>query len=234
MNNYRIKSPHRVALLKTLWFNFRYFPFQQACKLPVILAKGVHVRYCHKGFCEIRGKVHKGILRIGFGDRMGHVGPKCVLLIEGKIVLVGDGAHVIGPGTHLAIWKNAVLTLGNNFTSSIRNKISCSCAITVGDDNMWSFDNVIMDTDAHQICDENGRIMNYNKPIVFGNHVWLGCHSIVMKGSEVADGCMIASGSKISGKYTEPNCIITTGKKIIKQNIHWKRDRAKSQDMDVL
>ncbi len=93
---------------------------------------------------------------------------------------------------------------------------------------MWSFDNVIMDSDTHQICDEYGEISNFNKPIVFGNHVWLGCRNIVMKGSEIPDGCMVASGSKICGKYVDSNCIMTSGKRVIKHNIHWKRNWAKN------
>lgn len=165
-------------------------------------------------------------MRIGFGDRQYNPDTNSSVYIKGKLILKGQGGHALGPGTIMSIGNEGVLTLGNNFTASARNIISCACAITVGDDNMWSFDNVIMDSDTHQICDENDNVLNYNKPIVFGNHVWLGCRNVILKGSEIADGCMIASGSKISGNYSEHNCIITTGKKVIKQNIQWKRNWA--------
>ncbi len=176
------------------------------------------------------GGVKTGSLRIGFGDRQFNADTKSAISIKGKLVLKGNGVHAFGPGTTLSIGKYGILTLGNNFTASVRNRISCGYSITIGDDNMWSFDNVIMDSDAHQICDEQGNVINYNKEIVFGNHVWLGCRNIIMKGTVIPDGCMVASGSKISSKYTEPNCIITSGKKIIKQNIIWKRDWAKNKN----
>lgn len=171
------------------------------------------------------------MLRIGFGDRQFNADTKSAISIKGKLVLNGNGVHAFGPDTTLSIGKYGILTLGNNFTASARNNISCQCGITIGDDNMWSFDNVIMDTDSHQICDENNCILNYNKPIIFGNHVWVGCRNLIMKGSEIADGCMVASGSIISGKNMIPNSIISTGKKIIKSNVHWKRDWARKETM---
>lgn len=166
------------------------------------------------------------MLRFGFGDRLLNADTKSAISIKGKLRLKGSGVHAFGPGLTLGIGKEGILTIGDNFTASVRNRISCSNSITIGDDNMWSFDNVIMDSDTHQICDEQEKVVNYNKPIVFGNHVWLGCRNIVMKGAAIPDGCMVASGSKITSVYTEPNSIITSNKKIIKSNIHWKRNWA--------
>ena len=214
-----------LSIFKTIWFNFMYFPFSIAYKMPVLLARKVQIRHCYRGFCEFE-KVKTGILRIGFLDRRLNADTYSSININGKLVLKGDGFHAFGVGTKLNIWKDGILTVGNNFTCSARNIISCSCAITIGDDNMWSYDNVVMDTDAHQIYDENGKIMNYNKPVVFGNHIWLGCRNIILKGSHIANGCMVASGSLINGKYSEDNCVITTGNKIIKRNILWKRSLA--------
>lgn len=223
MNKDGIKKIFQIAPIKTLWFNFSYFPFKEACKIPVILARGVVVSCCHKGFCTLNW-VKPGIVKIGFHDSEYNIRAKSKITIKGKLIINGSGFHSFGGGTVLGIGSEGVLTCGNNFSASFNNRIWCNCSITIGDDNMWSFANVVMDADAHQICDDNGNITNFNKPIVFGNHVWLGCHNIIMKGSEIADGCMIASGSKISGKYEEKNCIITTGKRIIKHNIFWKRD----------
>ena len=220
-----------VSILKTVWFNFRFFPLKEAFRLPVLLARRVQIRHCYRGFCKFQGGVRTGVLRFGFGDRRFNADTKSAISINGKLVLKGNGVHAFGPGTTFSIGPNGILTIGNNFTASVRNRIACNCCITIGDDNMWSFDNVVMDTDAHLICDEHDSIINYNKPIVFGNHVWLGCRNVVMKGSEIPNGCMVASGSKITGKYTEPNCIITSGKKIIKTNIHWKRDWAKNDNI---
>lgn len=94
---------------------------------------------------------------------------------------------------------------------------------------MWSYDNVIMDTDRHQITNDNNKILNYNRPIIFGNHIWMGCRNIILKGTEIADGCVIASGSNLRGKYLTQNCIITTSNTILKKEIRWKREWAVSR-----
>jgi acetyltransferase-like isoleucine patch superfamily enzyme len=225
-NVMKLKTIVYIGFLKTLWFNFRYLPFSEAIHLPVLLARDVKIVHCYRGFCSFMGRVRMGSILFGLGDRIYHSDSSGLIHINGKLILKGDGRHAFGVGTKLNVGKDGVLTIGDNFTASAQNYISCDCAITIGDDNMWSFDNVIMDTDAHQICNVDGCVTNYNKQIIFGNHVWLGCRSIIMKGSEIADGCVIASGSKICGKYDVPNCIITSGKTIIKRNVNWKRDWA--------
>ena len=91
---------------------------------------------------------------------------------------------------------------------------------------MWSYDNVVMDTDGHQITDDSGSVTNRPKPIVFGDHVWLGCNNIVLKGSSIPEDCVVASGSVITGNHSERNCIITSNKKILKHNINWNRSQA--------
>ena len=151
---------------------------------------------------------------------------KGILSISGKMVIVGNGVHAFGTGIRLLIGSNGVLRVGNNFTSSVNCMIGCSNSITIGDDNMWSFDNVIMDNDAHQILSSEHKVVNHNSPISFGNHVWLGCRNIVLKGAVIPDGCMVASGSKITGVYSLTNCIIGSGKKIIKKDVFWKRNKS--------
>ena len=57
----------KIVNLKTIYFNFKYFPFSQAIKLPVLVSKYVHLR-------EVGGKVslafpiRHAVIQIGFGD----------------------------------------------------------------------------------------------------------------------------------------------------------------------
>lgn len=166
------------------------------------------------------------MLRFGFGDRLHNADTKSAISIKGKLRLKGSGVHAFGPGLTLCIGKYGVLTIGDNFTASVRNRVFCEYVISIGDDNMWSFDNVVMDTDSHQICNMQGDVMNYNKEIIFGNHVWLGCRNIILKGTVIPNGCVVASGSKISGVYEKKDTIITSHGKVIKSDICWKRTKA--------
>lgn len=31
------------SILRSLWFNFKFLPFSQACKLPILLGKNIYV-----------------------------------------------------------------------------------------------------------------------------------------------------------------------------------------------
>lgn len=221
-----IRQILHIGLLKTIWFNFRYLPLKEALYLPIILARNVQIRSCRKHFCTFVDGVKTGILRFGFGDRDHNYDRSSSLCIQGKIELVGKGVHAFGPGTSLRIGEKGILRIGSNFTCSVNNRIYCSNTILIGDDNMWSFDNVIMDTDSHTIYQTNGQISNPNREVVFGNHVWVGCRNIILKGAYIPKGCIVASGSVISKRYDAEDSIITSNGKVLKNDIKWSRTSA--------
>lgn len=214
----------RVSWLKSIWFNFRVFKFEQAIKLPVLLSRNVDVTHCYRGCCEIHGGCKIGILRIGVSEIELYPDNRSILAIWGKIIIKGASPHLINSGTIIHVKPNAVLTIGDSFTCSGDTKIICFKSITIGDDNMWSFNNIIMDTDSHELF-VNGK-KNINKEIIFGNHVWLGCGNIILKGSILPDNCVVASGSTITGKISKElkeSSIVST-KGVIKENITWERN----------
>lgn len=92
--------------------------------------------------------------------------------------------------------------------------------VSIGSNTLISWGGEIMDSDFHPIYDKDGICLNYSKPIIIGEHCWIGAHAIILKGSELAKGTIVAAGSVISGKYTEEKMIITS-KKILKNNIEW-------------
>lgn len=96
-------------------------------------------------------------------------------------------------------------------------------SLTVGDNNMWSFDNVVMDNDAHHIFNSQGEFCNSNKGIIIGNDVWMGCRTIILKGAEVPNGTIIATSSIVNKKYRDNNTIITSYGKVLRKNVTWSR-----------
>lgn len=223
-----IRQLLHIGIINTLWFNMRYLPLNLAIRIPVILARDVSIRSCKRGSLELLGGAKFGMLRFGFGDRDHNYDRRSSLSIQGKIIIEGTGIHAFGPGTCLRIGEKGTLKIGNNFTCSVNNRIYCSHCITIGDDNMWSFDNIIMDTDSHRIFSEDSEdkeIANPNKEVIIGNHVWVGCRNIILKGTTIPDGCVVASGSKLTKAYSLANSIITSNK-VIKQNIYWSRQSA--------
>lgn len=211
-----------VGIFKTLWFNFRYLPLKQAVKLPFIFASNTRVLTCHKGFCKFNGEPRFGIVRIGF-NRSYNNGCPCHISIDGTMEVNGNGNHSFGAGCRLVVKKSAILEIGNDFGCTGDTNITVFNRISIGDSNLWSYGCVVRDNDGHSIYDENGNIINQPKPIIFGDKIWMGCKCIVLKGSKIASNTIIAAGSRISGVLDNPNCIVTTGYKIIKANISWAK-----------
>lgn len=212
-----------AGLFKSLWFNFRYLPFKDAINLPFVLSRYVKIEYCYKGFCEFVDGGGKSGIRIGLGDRNVNYDKPSILNIRGKLIIKGRGFHLFSQGLELVIKQGAVMEVGDEFGVSDSARITVAKSLIIGDYNMWSYDNVIMDTDSHSIEDMDGNLLNPNQGVKFGNHVWLGCRNIVLKGTEIADGVVIASGSVINKSITEPNCIATSNGKILNRNINWNR-----------
>ena len=83
-----------------------------------------------------------------------------------------------------------------------------------------------MDTDFHKIYSMNASVennlVNPEKDIVIGNHVWIGCRSTILKGAVIPDNCVIAAGVTVVRKYEEQNSIYA-GNKILKTHISWQK-----------
>lgn len=61
-------------------------------------------------------------------------------------------------------------------------------------------------------------------PVVIGNNVWIGLNSIILKGTEIGDNCIVSAGSVVKGIFP-PNSIITGNPaKVVKQLIYDKNE----------
>lgn len=147
-----------------------------------------------------------------------------VINIKGKLLLKGNGVHSFSPGTILYVGEGAILEIDEYFSASHDLKIYCRHRIIIGKDNMWSYHIVVMDNDGHHIYDEDGNHINRNKEVVIGDHVWLGCRCIVLKGSSIANGSVIASGTTVRKGLQKENSIYgNSGPEPLKDHIRWDR-----------
>ena len=80
-----------------------------------------------------------------------------------------------------------------------------------------------MDTDFHRIYNEKNELINTPKAIHVGNHVWIGCRNLILKGVNIADNVVVAASSKITRDVKEPSCIVggVDNIRILKDNTRW-------------
>ena len=80
-----------------------------------------------------------------------------------------------------------------------------------------------MDTDEHPLYDKEDNRLNPNRPIVVGNHVWVGCKCVLLKGAEVPDNTVVAAGTLLSRAFEGENLVIGGNPPaILKQEVRWE------------
>ncbi len=161
--------------------------------------------------CEGGGKILLNTAKFGMAHIGFHKVPICdskrtVLIIDGILEL--KGTFHVGNGSRIRVTDKAKLTIGNNFGISASSYINCYNNIIIGDNVLFAWDCLVMDSDTHPVFNSNNEIINYGKQVVIGNHVWFGCRSTVLKGSTIPDGCVIGASSLVSGGKFEPSTIV--------------------------
>lgn len=82
-----------------------------------------------------------------------------------------------------------------------------------------------MDTDWHSLLKE-GRVLNTDEEVSIEDGSWICSNVTVLKGAQVPEGTVIASGSTIAKSWDEQKCVVTGMPfKIIKEDVCWKKDR---------
>lgn len=218
-----LKTIVSINWLKTLRVNFYYLPFGVARKLPVLISRGVRLRIL-KGDVSIEGDLSFGMIRIGF-DTLGLVDwPRERTILENSGSMIFKGSVNIGAACRMIVMPGGKLTFGENVNITGRTSIICGKEIEIGRNSLLSWDIQIMDTDFHNVIDEEGNAINPPKAVRIGEHVWIGSRVTVLKGSEIPSDTVIAADTTVMKKLKE-NYVVFGGNPvhIIKSGINWKK-----------
>lgn len=211
-----------LSIPKTIYFNFRYLPLSQAIKLPIWVRYNTKIRMGGKIKLNISTSPSLAMIRIGF-HKVCVCNPKDSNVLNINGLLVFNGTAHIGNGSKIYVAKGAELVLGNNFAISASSQINCYKKIVFGKDIQFSWDCLTMDSDTHNIYNEQGVKINESREIVFGNKIWIGCRTTILKGSVIPNNCVIGAHSLVSGKNFESNSIIVGNPaKSIKKISKWE------------
>lgn len=98
-------------------------------------------------------------------------------------------------------------------------------SIKIGRNCMLSYGIDIRCTDSHAIFNiKNNERINYAKDIIIDDHVWIGAHATILKGTHIKKDSVLAIRSVISKKLEKSNVVLAGNPaKVIKENIVWDR-----------
>ena len=194
-----------LSIPKTLYVNFRYLPLQQALKLPFLVAYNVDFQ-AYRGGVILPKQLRLGMIRIGFFEVSVCNHSQTAFKVKGTVEF--RGTAYLGRSSKVLVMKGGRLVLGEDFKISSASSIFCINHIEFGSHIMFSWDCLVMDSDTHVIMDSEGKRINDDKPIVFGNNIWIGCRCTILKGSIIPDGCVIGASSTLTGQKLSPNTIV--------------------------
>jgi len=205
---------------KSIYFNFKYLPFRQAIKIPIIVSKKVYL--LHTGGkiildCPIKsGMIHIGHGYVGIFDKKVS---RTIWEVSGTVIFKGKAN--IGHGSKICVMSGELI-LGNNFSITAESTIVTANSIKFGNDCILSWDILIMDTDFHKIKDKSGKILNPPTPIIIGNKVWIGCRCLILKGTTIPDNSVIGANSFISKRLEKENAVYGGQPvRLLKEEIIW-------------
>lgn len=195
------KLYHYIRCLpKTVFFNFYYFPFKQATKLPVIVSHRTK-------FNRLKGKVYlpdnakTGKIRLGFGQVQvaDSQHSRFIWSLEkGGSVRFG---HDVRLGTGCKLFVAGALSFGNKVTFSGEGSITCQNKVTIADGCLVSWRTVMMDTDFHAVTDEQGIRLNPDTPITIGDSVWVCANAMILKGVTIGSNTIVSASANVVSSF---------------------------------
>ena len=205
---------------KTLRFNLHYFPLKTALKLPVVVSHRTYLRELH-GKVTLPEKVETAMVKIGFGD-VGHYDRKrsrTIWQVSGTVAFGGKAS--IGHGSKISVRGD--LKLGADFNMTAESTIVCAKEIRFGRDCLLSWDILVMDTDEHPLFNNENCRINPDKAILVGDHVWIGCKCVLLKGAEVPSDTVVAACTLLTSSFAGEHQVIGGNPpSVLKRDIDWE------------
>lgn len=188
----------------------------------IVVGRGFRVRGVRNIRVE-RGLL-LGVVPFGFVDqRAGGM-----LRVDGALHVRGGAA--VGAGAGWTISAGAHVEIGNQTYFSPRTMLLSSTAITIGAGCAIAWDVQIMDDDWHDLIID-GLPRPRPVPVVIGDDVWIASRVTILKGSVIPDGCVVAAGSVVTGRFDEPGCLLAgSPARVARKGVKWTSPPRGSSD----
>lgn len=198
-----------LSIPKTIFFNFYHLPLNQAIRLPFLVHRSVELASLKGKIVLFKDATLFGCVRLGF--RLAGTYPishKSVLENRGTIIF--QGKAIIAGGFGISTYRSANLTIGENFAANSSMKLICTTNIKVGKHVRFAWENIIADSDFHELIDEVSNTTTVcSEEVVIGDNNWFGMRSIILKGTRTPNYCITGANSLVRSDF------INYGEKIL-------------------
>ena len=154
----------------------------------------------------------------------------CVITIRGNnnTILIGDKC-VCRQATFCIEDDNNSIEIGERTALCGQIQLAAieSTNIKIGRECLFSSRIDIRTGDSHSLIQQGTRKrINQSVSIDIGDHVWIGTGVTILKGTSIAENCMVGAASLLCKSYTNPHCVIAgVPAKEVKYDIDWLAER---------
>lgn len=209
---------------KIIWFNFKFFPFKTAIRIPVLLHKTEIIG--GGSFIIAPGTpIHFGMIKIG-NRRVSHWPDKGAIL-DNKGTILFKGPFSIGNACAVSVGKNAILEVESGFCATADVHIVCRKHTHIGRNVLIGWSVFIMDTNFHRLKDKNGAFTDEGySDVVIGDDNWLASGCKILQDTRTPANVVVAANAVLNRDYTDlgRNVLIGgTPAKLLKRDVYWDR-----------
>lgn len=185
-------------------------------------------------------KLWLSINKVKYGKKLKLKGMPFIYNKKGASLTIGDNctikssflSNLVGLYQRTIIvtrTPGAKISIGNNVGMS-GVTIYARKGISIGDNTCIGGNTKILDNDFHPIeADKRNELLLGNAPesgeraewigtkeIKIGKDCFIGCNALILKGTELGDGCVVGAGAVVTGKFEAGSVIAGNPAKVIK------------------
>lgn len=128
------------------------------------------------------------------------ISPFSEILLESKAKLQIGKMLKLRDGGKIRVRKGGNLVMGDRVSVGSNSMIVCRDSITIGSDVQLAPNVQIYDHDHDFRVKDGLKAGEYKTaPVVIGNNVWIGCNSVILRGTVIGDNAVVAAGSVVKG-----------------------------------
>ena len=132
---------------------------------------------------------------------------------------LGDGT-VIGYGSDVEVFKNAILTFGGKGGSNIGMTIVCGERIDIGQHAMIGRNVTIRDNNGGHYINRIG--YRNSRPVIIGDKAWICEQCTIMPGVKIGDGAIVGACAYVTANVPANSLVSGNPAQIVDKDILWK------------